>query len=163
MNPMMSLFFFLGCSGRSSSRSSTPRSSPQPRASPAATYVSSSPAPSPAPTRSSSPRTERSTPPTYRTSSDDDYNLFGGIFRGMRSDDQDSSNDGDGGTSHGESLFGDTVRTLLCPPPSVVSEPVAGLVSPCDTQSKALQDCLNDFDTDINRAGPWVKPMKQGL
>ncbi|XP_020879186.1 uncharacterized protein LOC9307447 isoform X2 [Arabidopsis lyrata subsp. lyrata] len=109
MNPMMSLFFFLGCSGRSSSRSSTPRSSPQPRASPAATYVSSSPAPSPAPTRSSSPRTERSTPPTYRTSSDDDYNLFGGIFRGMRSDDQDSSNDGDGGTSHGESLFGDTL------------------------------------------------------
>lgn len=38
---------------------------------------------------------------------------------------------------------------LLCPPPPVVSEPVAGLVSPCDTQSKALQDVSYPFSFPI--------------
>lgn len=38
---------------------------------------------------------------------------------------------------------------LLCPPPPVVSEPVAGLVSPCDTQSKALQDVSYPFNFPI--------------
>ncbi|KAL1196274.1 hypothetical protein V5N11_005421 [Cardamine amara subsp. amara] len=151
-------------SGRSSSR-------PSPRPAPATSSVAAS-----APPRSQSPRTESSTPHTassnsYKASSDGDYSMFEGMVRGLlraRSDDRASSGLSSKATStnDGENLFGSMIRALICPRPVVVSgdastAPVVVPVSPCDTQTKAFQDCLQDFETDISKCQFHMNVLSQ--
>ncbi|XP_019097239.1 PREDICTED: putative protein TPRXL [Camelina sativa] len=157
---------------------SAPRSSPKPRPAPASTSVSSS-APPPAPARSSSSHTERSTTPTYSSSRDgdshraksdkDEYSLFHSILRSMRRvssdrasrNDRASSSDRDRATSHGETQFRNTVQTLLCPAPRVVSNPLPAAISPCDTQSKAFQNCLHEYEADISKCQFYMSTLSQ--